>query len=50
MSRSSVHECVAILDILHEEQFISSEIFESLYSESEELSKMLYKMTKDLGK
>jgi len=49
MSRSSVHECVANLDILHEERSITNELFESLYKESEELSKMLYKMIRDLS-
>lgn len=48
MSRSSVHECSAILDFLIEEKSINKETFNNLYKRSEELSKVLLKMINDL--
>src|SRR5687767_12533732 len=48
MSRGSVFECVAILDILNDEQKLGKEQFGSLYFQAEELSKMLFAMIKSL--
>ncbi|MBO9699098.1 MAG: four helix bundle protein [Sporocytophaga sp.] len=48
IARGSVFECVAIFDILKDEGIISKEIFQKLYCQLEELSKMLYAMTESL--
>ena len=39
ISRSSMHECVAVLDLLHEERAIDKITFNELKDESEEISK-----------
>jgi four helix bundle protein len=49
ISRGSVFECVAIFDILKDEGIISGENFQTFYTRSEELSKMLYAMIETLG-
>jgi len=48
ISRGSVFECVAILDILNDEQKLGKEQFGWLYFQAEELSKMLFAMIKSL--
>jgi len=48
IARASIFECVAILDILHEEGKISEEEFESIESVFDETSRMLYTMIKNL--
>jgi len=49
ITRSSVFECVAILDILNERQVISKEEFNSIADKADELSRMLYSMIKNLN-
>jgi four helix bundle protein len=49
ISRSSVHECAAILDLMHQEKIMKDGLFASLYKESEELSKILFKMIRNLS-
>lgn len=49
-SRGSIFECVAILDILHSEMVISTEVFDALYRQAEVLSKMLFTMIRQLEK
>jgi four helix bundle protein len=48
ISRGSVFECVAILDTLKDENRISQEFYADLYLKSEEISKILYKMIRNL--
>lgn len=50
IARGSVFECVAILDLLIEEDIIDKERFIQLYKNAEELSKMLFSMIKRLSK
>jgi four helix bundle protein len=49
ISRSSVFECVAILDVLKDENIISTEEFEVLENQADELSRILYTMIKNLS-
>jgi len=48
-ARRSAMECVAIVDILSDEQQISLMEFESLYDLAGELSRMLFAMIKNLS-
>ena len=48
IARASVFECVAILDIIHDEKKISDSEFHTLESICDEISRMLYKMIKNL--
>lgn len=48
MARGSAHECVAIFDILKDNQIISKEIFDIFYIRYEEISKMLFGLAKSL--
>ncbi len=48
IARSSVFECVAILDVLKDEGSLSEEGYASLYQSAEELSKMIFAMIKNL--
>ena len=50
ISRSSVFECVAILDILKDENMIKIDEFDSFYTQAEELSKILFTMIRNLEK
>ena len=50
VSRGSVFECVAILDVLHGEKVISTEVFETMYNQAEVLSRMLFSMIRQLEK
>jgi four helix bundle protein len=49
ISRGSVFECVSILDILHDKETIETEKFQSLLLNSNELSRILYAMIKNLA-
>ncbi|MCK9613323.1 MAG: four helix bundle protein [Bacteroidales bacterium] len=49
ISRSSIFECVAILDILKDEQMISYESFQAFYNDAEELSRILFALIKNLS-
>ena len=48
-ARASLFECVAILDILSDDNSISSEELELLMKNADELSRMLYTMIKNLS-
>ena len=48
-ARASVFECVAVLDILSDENSISEEELEMLMKNADELSRILYVMIKNLG-
>jgi len=50
ISRSSVFECVAILDILKDEQVLSASEFSAFYENAETLSKILFVMIRNLEK
>jgi|GEM_PF-6548681 len=49
MSRSSIFECVAILDLLNKEGKLSREGFQNFLSNANELSVVLYSMIKKLS-
>lgn len=49
ISRSSVFECVAILDILKDEDTIAMPLFQSFHQKADELSRILYAMIKNLS-
>ena len=48
-SRGSVFECVAILDVLHDENAISDERYNELLLEADELSRILFSIIKNLS-
>lgn len=48
IARSSIFECMAILDVLKDESIIETSKFEGFYNGAEELSKMLFAMIKKL--
>ena len=48
IARSSVFECVAILDILKDESIVEENTFHGFYDQAEELSKILFAMIKNL--
>jgi four helix bundle protein len=48
MARASVFECVAVLDILHDEGQIQNHTFKIMLEKSEELSRLLYAMILNL--
>jgi len=48
-ARASVFECVAILDILSDENNISRDELEELMQNADELSRILYAMIRNLG-
>lgn len=50
IARSSIFECIAILDILKDESVITENTFRGFYNQAEELSKMLFTMIKNLQK
>jgi four helix bundle protein len=50
MARSSVFECVACLDIIQDEGFLSSSLYQNLYGRYEDISRILFKVIKDLRK
>jgi four helix bundle protein len=49
ISRSSIFECIAILDVLKDEEALEKNRYEEFYVQAEETSKMLYGMIKNLG-
>jgi four helix bundle protein len=49
-ARASVYECVAILDIHHDESNLSDELFELHLKSADELSRILFTMIKNLEK
>lgn len=49
MSRSSIFECVALLDMVNQERRIEKVEFEELISYADELSIMLYSMIRKLS-
>ncbi len=49
ISRSSLFECIAILDVLKDEESISIHLFQSFYKNADELSRILYAMIKNLS-
>ncbi|MBI2257818.1 MAG: four helix bundle protein [Flavobacteriia bacterium] len=48
-ARASVFECVAILDILKDENKMSNSDFEKMLKVADELSRILYSMIKNLS-
>jgi len=48
ISRSSIFECIAILDVLRDESIIEEDMFRGFYDQGEELSKILYTMIRNL--
>jgi four helix bundle protein len=48
-SRGSVFECVAVLDILCEQETINKDEFKTYVSKADELSRILYTMIKNLS-
>ena len=49
ISRSSIFESVAILDILKDENSIELELFQNFHQKADELSRILYAMIKNLS-
>lgn len=49
IARSSVFECVAILDVLRDENNIAQDKFKVFYQNAEELSKIIFTMIKNLN-
>ena len=47
ISRSSIFECVAILDVLKDEMVLDDNQFQLFYFRAEEISKMLFAMIKN---
>jgi four helix bundle protein len=47
-ARASLFECVAVLDILKDENKISASEFETMLKDADELSRILYSMIKNL--
>jgi four helix bundle protein len=50
ISRGSVFECVAIFDFLKDVEILKIELFDSFYTNCEELSKILFAMIRNLEK
>jgi four helix bundle protein len=48
ISRGSVFECVAIFDFLSNQSLMNKELYLELYSQSEEISKILFAMIRNL--
>jgi len=48
IARGSVFECVAILDLLKDDDALQEQLFKSFYEKSDELSRMLYAMIQKL--
>jgi len=49
ISRSSIFECVAILDVLKDEKVLDENRYQEFYVNAEEISKMLFAMIKNLS-
>ena len=50
VARSSVFECVAILDVLKDERAVDEIAFRGFYNHADELSRILFAMIKNLEK
>ncbi|MDA3821127.1 MAG: four helix bundle protein [Bacteroidales bacterium] len=50
IARSSIFECVAILDVLKDESTLEITKYNDFYQQAEELSKMIFAMIKNLSK
>ena len=50
IARSSIFECIAILDVLKDEGEIEDSIFNGYYDQGEELSRILFTMISNLQK
>ena len=48
IARSSIFECVAILDVLKDEKRIEESVFQDFLIQADELSRILYAMVKNL--
>ena len=48
IARSSVFECIAILDVLKDESIVEENTYCGFYNQAEELSKILFAMIKNL--
>ena len=48
IARGSVFECVAIFDVLKDDGVLPIDLFENLYKQAEEISKMLFAMIRNL--
>ena len=49
ISRASIFECVAVLDVLHDEEIVKKEDLENFLKMADELSRILYAMIKNLS-
>jgi len=49
IARGSTFECVATFDFLKDENLVDASLHQDIYKMAEELSKMLYTMSKNLG-
>ena len=49
ISRASIFECAAVLDILHDEEVLKNEDFNYFLKMADELSRILYDMIKNLS-
>jgi four helix bundle protein len=49
IARGSAFECVAIFDFLQDEKLLDKEMYDQYYRQTEELSKMLFAMIKNLS-
>lgn len=49
ISRGSAFECVAIFDLLKDQTLLSNTEFDNLYAKAEELSRILFKMIRNLS-
>lgn len=50
ISRSSIFECVAILDVIKDENTLVIKTYNEFYQQAEELSKIIFAMIKNLSK
>ena len=50
VARSSVFECVAIVDVLKDERAVDEIAFRGFYNDADELSRILFAMIKNLEK
>ncbi|HLW30283.1 MAG TPA: four helix bundle protein [Brumimicrobium sp.] len=48
-SRASIFECVAVIDIISDENKINKEEFDKLLKDADELSRILFVMIRNLG-
>ena len=49
IARGSIFECVAIFDFMKDEDLLAADLYNNLYANSEEMSKMIYAMIKNLS-